>query len=205
MTDKEEQTYNCTNNSEGFINISKILQNRNTLDQKYKETILDTEFCKRYFKCPLCGKKALISEAKHHSKETKRTLIATSYDKNTYEVTYHNFRICEECDQKIKKGNIFAFILWGVLGVIFYTIFAYIYFYTDNLCGTNYLLEPLYERSEWNFFFIFLGLTIFGSWIVLAFCFSICDKYYKNLSWEGFSYKDAYWGNAIAPINEKDK
>lgn len=191
-----------TRNEECSLNIDMF--RRYTIEPEYKETILDPEFCKIYFKCPLCGKKTLIAEAKHRSRETKRTLVGLSYNKETYQVTYHNFRICKECDESTKKGEFFAYLLWGVLGVCFYSIFAYIYFYTDDFCGTNYLLGPLNERGGWQFFFIFLSLTIFGSWLVMVLCVGVCSIYYKNDIFLGNKYDDAYLGNAIAPMEEKD-
>lgn len=191
-------------NDDIHIDLGKLLTQKYSVSPENKETIWDYEFCKHYFKCPLCGEKTLIGEAKHHTAETNRTLVGATYDKETYRVTYHNFRICKECDEKIKKGYFFAYLMWAVIGVLFYSLFAYIFFYTDDFCGSNYLLGPLDERSGWQFFFIFLGLTILGSGLALFFCMGICGRVYKSDIFLGWKYDDAYIGNAIAPMDEKD-
>lgn len=79
---------------------------------------------KNSFICPLCGNKHLISEAVHHSIETNRENYIT-YD----QVTYHNIRICRECEANRQKGDVFSILLTACLILLFYVIFTYFYFY----------------------------------------------------------------------------
>lgn len=171
-----------------------------------KECFLDMEFCQQYFLCPLCGQKNLISKARHRTRETKRMLIDISGNTETYRVTYQNYRICPDCEQSNRNGYIFSTVLWLIVGAMFYTVFSYVYFYTDDLFGTNYILGSLQDRSKWEFFFFFLGLTIFGSWIVWLACYCVCLIWYKTdfFLGTGESLYQATYGNAIAPIEEKD-
>lgn len=91
--------------------------------------------------------------------------------------------------------------------MIFYSIFAYIYFYVDNITWIKNLFGELSNRSGWEFFFIFIGLTIFGAWIPGALCYLFCTTFllYKSDGDISSKFNKAINGNAIAPIDEKDQ
>lgn len=154
-----------------------------------------------HFRCPLCGEKEYICNAKHYLKEVNREYLG-----DTCRITSYNFRVCPACDSSIKKGYIFAILLWVVVGSIFYAIFAYIFFYVDDFLCTKHLFGELSNRSGWDFFWTFVVLTIFVSWLPLLICYGFCTTFlfYKS-NWDlGSKLEEALEGNAIAPLEEKD-
>lgn len=171
-----------------------LLQNTNT-DYSNQGSSL-------YFTCPLCGSVERISNAKHYLKEVNREYY---FDK--YRVVSYNFRICPQCAASIRKGYFISILLWIIVGVVFYTIFAYIYFYVDNITWIRNLFGELCDRSGGDFFCIFIGLTIFGSWIPGALCylFSTTFLLYKSDGDITSKFNEAIKGNALAPIDEKDQ
>ena len=155
-----------------------------------------------YFVCPLCGRMERISDAKHYLKEVNREYY---FDK--YRIISYNFRICPQCASSIKKGYLVSILLWLMIGAVFYTIFAYVYFYVDDIIWIKKIFGELSNRSGGEFFCIFIGLTLFGAWIPGALCYLFCTTFllYKSDGDISAKFTEAINGNAIAPLDEKDK
>ncbi len=161
---------------------------------KFKE-VVDANVSRSDFTCPCCRKSCWIGDKKILKVPTSTKAVAYerhgNSSKTTYRTTYHNFRICKECNAKIvsnaNKGGKVALTIAGLF-IIAYCICYWLIPYNFGI------FADIQYRSIGSFAGWLLAAIVIALFIIIPITDSIFGKFAPTPS---MTLEEAIQANAV--------
>ena len=161
---------------------------------KYKSTIDENRY-RNDFNCAICGKSTYLRDAELLKSASNTSVVG--YERRgagsvtTYKTTYHNYRICKECNNKVIKSMKRNFLISSIIAITFILITFLIYWFTPYLSG---IFGDIQSRNFGSFIGWGIGIIIFSFFIIFVFLFLILDFFSPKIK---ITFEEAIKKNAI--------
>lgn len=143
----------------------------------YKE-IVDANKSRHDFICPCCKKSCWIGDSATLKVPTSTNVVGFERHGNsqttTYKTTYHEFRICKNCDAKIISNNNSGAKLSFALAILFIVTYVVCYWFVPATFG---IFPEIHDRGWGTFIGWLIGSLAFAFFVILPITFFIYGKF----------------------------
>ena len=133
----------------------------------YKE-IVDANKSRHDFICPCCKKSCWIGDSATLKVSTSTNVVGFERHGNsqttTYKTTYHEFRICKNCDAKIISNNNSGTKLSFALAILFIVTYVVCYWFVPATFG---IFPEIHDRGWGPFIGWLIGSLAFAFFVIL--------------------------------------